>query len=114
MLSKTVFERIIDREIAAEIVHEDEWCVAFRDIHPQAPVHVLVVPRRPFASLDALTEYDEGLAGHLLLVAQRIAREEGLSEGYRIVVNTGQHGGQTVDHLHIHVLGGRSMRWPPG
>ena len=114
MPAKTLFERIIDQEIPASIVHEDSLCVAFRDIAPQAPVHVLVVPRQPVASVNEVEDGDERLLGHLLLTARRIARSEGLEGGYRIVVNTGPDGGQTVDHLHVHVLGGRAMKWPPG
>lgn len=110
----TLFEKIIAREIPAAIVHEDDRCVAFRDIDPKAPVHVLVVPRRPIPSLDALTDADADLAGHLLVVAARVAAAEGLSGGYRTVFNVGTDGGQTVPHLHLHVLGGRAMGWPPG
>lgn len=114
MSAKTLFERIIDREIPAAILHEDAHCLAFRDIAPQAPTHVLIVPRKAYPSLDALSEQDSLLAGHLLLVARSIAAREGLGSGYRVVINTGSHGGQTVDHLHVHVLGGRQMEWPPG
>ncbi len=114
MPAKTLFERIIDREIPASIVHEDSLCMAFRDIAPQAPVHVLVVPRRPVAAISEAADDDERLLGHLLLTARDIARAEGLEAGYRIVINTGPDGGQTVDHLHVHVLGGRAMGWPPG
>ncbi len=114
MAGKTLFERIIDREIAAVVVHEDPLCVAFTDIAPQAPVHVLVVPRKPFASMDAVPDGEERLLGHLLFTARRIASAKGLREGYRIVINTGADGGQSVDHLHVHVIGGRKMEWPPG
>lgn len=114
MSSKTLFERIIDREIPADILHEDEHCIVFRDIAPQAPTHVLIVPRKAYPSIDALSEQDGLLAGHLLLVARSIAAREGLGSGYRVVINTGPHGGQTVNHLHVHVLGGRQMEWPPG
>lgn len=114
MPAKTLFERIMDREIPASIVHEDSLCVAFRDIAPQAPVHVLVVPRRPVASMNDIADDDDRLLGHLLLTARRIARAERLARGFRIVINTGPDGGQTVDHLHVHVLGGRAMKWPPG
>ena len=108
----TLFERIIDGEIPADRVYEDEVCIAFRDIAPQAPTHVLVVPRTPIPSLaDGL---DAALAGHLLMVANRVAKQEKLTNGYRIVINCGEDGGQSVDHLHVHVLGGRSLEWPPG
>ncbi|MEX0911813.1 MAG: histidine triad nucleotide-binding protein [Gemmatimonadota bacterium] len=109
MAEKTLFSRIIDREIPATFVYEDEQVVAIRDINPAAPVHVLVIPRKPIVSLQELDEADRDLAGHLLLVARRIAQEEGLDSGYRIVINTGSHGGQTVPHLHLHVIGGRQM-----
>ncbi len=108
----TLFERIISGEIPADRVYEDEVCVAFRDIAPQAPVHVLVVPRKPVPALNE--GLDAALAGHLLMVASKVAQQEGLTEGYRVVINCGRDGGQTVDHLHIHVLGGRSLTWPPG
>ena len=114
MPDKTLFERIADREIPAEIVHEDDRCVAFRDVHPQAPVHVLVVPRKAIPSLDALTDADAPLVGHLLVVAKAVAAQEGLTDGYRTVFNCGRDGGQSVDHLHLHVLGGRPLAWPPG
>ncbi len=109
----TLFERIIAREIPARIVYEDEWCVAFRDIQPQAPTHLLCVPRLALAKLsDAGPEHAE-LLGRVLLGAAAAARSEGL-EGFRLVVNNGESAGQTVFHLHVHVLGGRPMTWPPG
>ncbi len=111
---KTLFERIIDREIPATIIFEDDHCIAFRDINPQAPVHVLIVPRRPIPSIDDLTPDDKDLVGHLLLTARQIARDEGLTDGYRTVFNCGSDGGQSVDHLHLHLLGGRKLKWPPG
>ena len=114
MAAKTIFQRIVDREIPADIVFEDEHCIAFRDVNPQAPTHVLLVPKRVIASLDELTEADASLAGHLLLVISRLARELGLSNGYRVVNNCGADGGQTVDHLHFHLLGQRALGWPPG
>jgi histidine triad (HIT) family protein len=110
----TIFSRIIDRRIPADILYEDDRCLAFRDIAPQAPAHVLVIPKRPIASLDALDEADGPLVGHLVIVATRLARSLGLSEGYRLVVNSGRDGGQSVDHLHVHLLGGRRLSWPPG
>ena len=111
----TLFEKIIAREIPADIVYEDERALAFRDIHPQAPTHVLVIPKRPICGVRAVGVDDESLLGHLLVVAQRVADQEGLVDtGFRLVVNDGDHGGQTVNHLHIHVLGGRALSWPPG
>ncbi|MCY4233237.1 MAG: histidine triad nucleotide-binding protein [Bacteroidetes bacterium] len=108
----TLFERIMDGEIPSDQVYEDEICVAFRDVAPQAPTHVLVVPRTPIQSLaDGL---NAALAGHLLVVANKVAQQEGLSDGYRVVINCGADGGQSVDHLHVHVLGGRALGWPPG
>jgi histidine triad (HIT) family protein len=114
MSEKTVFKKIIDREIPADIVYEDELVLAFRDINPQAPVHVLVIPRREVVSLDELTEADRELMGHLMLVAKNLAGELGLEGGYRTVINCGDEGGQEVPHLHVHLLGGRAMQWPPG
>lgn len=113
-MSKTIIQRIIDREIPAKILYEDDRCLAFADINPQAPVHLLVIPRKPIPSLADAGPEDESLLGHLLLVAGRLAREQGLANGYRTVINTGPDGGQTVDHLHIHVLGRRALGWPPG
>ena len=112
MSEPTIFERIIGREIPADILYEDALCVAFRDIAPQAPTHLLVVPREPIPRLDALA--DSALGGHLLRVATLVAKKQGLDSGYRVVINSGQDGGQTVDHLHLHVLGGRPLSWPPG
>lgn len=111
---KTIFKRIIDKEIPAEIVLEDDHCVAFRDVNPQAPTHVLIVPKKEVPSLDHMTEVDEVLVGHLFAVAVKVARQFGLENGYRTVVNCGPDGGQSVDHLHVHLLGGRTMNWPPG
>ena len=110
----TIFKRIIDGEIPAEIVYEDDLCLAFSDIHPQAPTHLLVIPRKEIPSLDALEDEDQALVGHLHLVIRNLARERGLDNGYRVVVNCGADGGQTVDHLHFHLLAGRAMKWPPG
>lgn len=110
----TLFEKIIAREIPAQIVYEDDRAIAFRDVSPQAPTHVLVVPKKPIPSLDALDEADAPLVGHLFVVARQVAADEGLAHGYRTVFNNGRHAGQTVDHLHLHVLGGRPLAWPPG
>ncbi len=114
MAEKTIFKRIIDREIPAQILHEDELCLAFVDVSPQAPTHVLVIPKKEIASLDAVTEEDALVLGHLMVTIQKLARQLGLSQGYRVVANCGTDGGQTVDHLHFHLLGGRSLTWPPG
>ena len=113
-MAKTIFQRIIDREIPADIVFEDDRCLAFRDVSPQAPVHVLVIPKKPLRSLDEVTDEQAALAGHLLAVTRKIAGELGLANGYRVVTNCGPDGGQSVDHLHFHLLGGRALGWPPG
>jgi len=112
--SKTIFKRILDKEIPADIVYEDDRCIAIRDINPQAPTHVLVIPRVEIVSLVEANEANAPLLGHLLVVAARLAAELGLTDGYRTVINCGRDGGQTVDHLHVHVLGGRQLTWPPG
>jgi histidine triad (HIT) family protein len=114
MAEQTIFERILAGEIPARIVHEDEHCAALEDISPQAPTHILVVPRRPLARLDAATPADRELLGHLLLTAAAVARARGLDRGFRIVINNGPDGGESVPHLHVHLLGGRQMTWPPG
>lgn len=114
-MQKTLFQKIADKEIPAAIVYEDELCVAFRDIAPAAPVHVLLVPRKPIPDIAATTAEDAALLAHLMLKVGDIARAEGLAEGgFRTVMNTGEQAGQTVPHLHIHLLGGRSLQWPPG
>ena len=109
----TIFQKIIDKEISADIVYEDDRALAFKDISPQAPVHILVIPKKSIAKLSDLTEDDKELAGHLLWVARELASEEKL-EDFRIVVNNGSGAGQTVFHLHVHLMGGRGMSWPPG
>jgi len=114
MPEKSIFKKIIDKEIPADILYEDEQCMAFRDVTPQAPTHVLIIPKKEIASPDAIDCEDTELIGHLWMVIRDLARQLGLSQGYRIVVNCGQHGGQTVDHLHFHLLGGRRLEWPPG
>ena len=110
----TIFKKIIDREIEANIGYEDDLCLAFHDVQPQAPVHVLLIPKKEVRSIADLTAEDQGLAGHLLLVAGKLATQLGLEGGFRLVANTGADGGQTVDHLHFHLLGGRPHQWPPG
>jgi histidine triad (HIT) family protein len=109
-----LFCKIVDGSIPSTAVYQDELCYAFADIHPQAPVHILVAPRKHIVSLAESDESDYVLLGRLLYVAAEIARAKALAKGYRVVINTGQDGGQTVDHLHVHVLGGRSLAWPPG
>jgi histidine triad (HIT) family protein len=109
----TVFGRILRGEIPCDPVHSDELCIAFRDVQPQAPVHLLVIPREPLVNLADAGPGHEALLGHLLLVAARVARQEGL-ESWRTVINSGADAGQTVFHLHVHVLGGRPLGWPPG
>ncbi len=114
MDTDTVFAKIIRREIPADIVFEDNLCIAFRDLNPQAPVHILVIPKEPIASMQEIAVEHEAVLGRLLVIAHEIAADAGLVDGYRCVINTGADGGQTVDHLHIHLLGGRHMTWPPG
>ena len=115
MAEETLFTRIIRGEIPADVVYEDDLCIAFRDIHPQAPVHVLLVPKEVVSGLQTAAPAHRDLLGHLMLVVHRIAEQEGIGEsGYRCVVNAGPDGGQEVEHLHIHLLGGRRMGWPPG
>lgn len=109
----TIFTKIINKEIPTEILYEDEKCLAFKDINPQAPVHILLIPKKEIPSLASLKEEDKALMGHLMLKAVYIAKKQNLN-GYRVVVNTNAEGGQTVYHLHIHILGGRNMNWPPG
>jgi histidine triad (HIT) family protein len=109
-----IFCQIADGTIPAKLLYEDATVVAFADMHPQAPVHVLVIPREHVSSMAAAGPEHETLLGHLLLTAAEVARAQGLDDGYRLVVNTGVDGGQTVEHLHVHVLGGRAMHWPPG
>jgi histidine triad (HIT) family protein len=113
-MADTIFGRIIRGEVPARIIHDDDRCLAFHDVAPQAPVHVLVIPKQPIASLAEVTEADTDLLGHLMVVATRLARGLGLADGYRLVVNCGRDGGQSVDHLHVHLLGGRPLGWPPG
>lgn len=110
----TIFSKIIDKTIPAAIIYEDDKCLAFRDVNPQAPVHFLVIPRIPIPRISEAHNDDAQLLGHLLIVAKNVAKKEGLDEGYRVVINDGKNGAQSVYHLHIHVLGGRQMKWPPG
>jgi len=111
---KTIFQRIIEREIPSTSVYEDDVCYAFRDINPQAPTHILIVPKKPIVRLGEASPADQSLLGHLFLTAARIARDLKLERGYRVVINNGIDGGETVPHLHLHLLAGRPLRWPPG
>jgi histidine triad (HIT) family protein len=113
-VAKTLFEKIIDKEIPASIVYEDEQCVAFRDINPGAPTHVLLVPRKPIPKLSDATAEDQALLGHLLLAAGKIATQLGVGDAFRLAINNGAGAGQSVFHLHLHILGGRPLKWPPG
>lgn len=113
-MSKTIFAKIIDREVPAKIVYEDDLCLAFHDTAPRAPMHILIVPKRTIAKLTDTTAEDRDILGHLLLKAGEIAREQGYGDAFRLVVNNGGGAGQTVFHLHIHILGGRPFTWPPG
>ncbi|KAH3870094.1 adenosine 5'-monophosphoramidase HINT1-like [Dreissena polymorpha] len=110
----TIFGKILRREIPTPYIYEDDKCVAFMDISPQAPTHFLVIPRKPIQCLDEAQDEDETLLGHLLLVAKKVAKEQGLDNGYRVVMNNGADGAQSVFHIHLHVMGGRQMEWPPG
>lgn len=113
-MAKTLFEKIIARELPASIIYEDDHCVAFKDINPGAPVHVLLVPRKPMPRLCDATPEDQMLLGHLMLTASKIAEQCGCGDAFRLVVNNGADAGQSVFHLHLHVLGGRPLKWPPG
>lgn len=114
MSEKTIFKRIIDKEIPAKIVYEDGLCLAFQDVNPQAPVHVLLIPKKEIRSLNDPDAEDQMLMGHLLMTVSRLAEQLGLKSGYRVAINCGPDAGQTVNHLHLHLLGGRAMGWPPG
>jgi len=114
MAEKTLFKKIIDREIPAKIVYEDDLCLAFEDIRPQAPTHLLVIPKKEIPSVDGIAQEDKALVGHLFLVMQKLAAERRLTGGYRVVTNCGLDAGQEVPHLHFHLLGGRRLTWPPG
>lgn len=114
-MAKTIFQKIIDREIPAKLAHEDDLCIAIHDVNPQAPVHVLIIPKKSVPRLDAATTADQALLGHLLLTAAALARKLGIAEsGYRLVINNGRDGGESVPHLHVHLLGQRPLGWPPG
>ena len=110
----TIFSKIINREIPADIVYEDELCLAFRDVSPQAPIHILVIPKKPIPKLSDATNDDQVLLGHLMMTAKKIAADEGIDNAFRLVINNGENAGQSVFHLHVHLLAGRSFSWPPG
>ena len=114
-MADTIFAKIIRGELEADIVHSDDLCIAFRDINPQAPVHILIIPRKPITGIEAMEDEDAPIVGHLLLVARDLAKKLGVADsGYRLVVNNGAAAGQTVFHLHVHLLAGRNLNWPPG
>jgi histidine triad (HIT) family protein len=110
----TIFGKIINREIPAKIVYEDEHCLAFRDVNPQAPTHVLLIPRKEIPRLSDATPEDQALLGHMMVVAGKLANQLGVGDAFRLVVNNGAEAGQSVFHLHMHIIGGRKMTWPPG
>ena len=114
MAEETIFTKIIAREIPAKIVYEDDLCLAFEDINPQAPTHLIVIPKKPIASVDDVADGDAPLVGHLFVAMRKIAAELGLGDGYRVVANCGRLAGQEVMHLHFHLLAGRGFTWPPG
>jgi histidine triad (HIT) family protein len=114
-MTKTIFQKIIDREIPAKLVHEDDLCIALHDVNPQAPVHVLIIPKQLISRIGEATPADQALLGHLLLTAAAVAKKLGLAaSGYRLVINNGRDGGESVPHLHVHLLGQRPLAWPPG
>ena len=113
-MTDTIFAQIINRQIPADIVYEDDECLAFRDVNPQAPVHILVIPKQPIARLVEAGADHQALLGRLLLAANQVAREQGVDDAFRLVVNNGAEAGQSVFHLHLHILGGRPFTWPPG
>ena len=114
MSEETIFSKIISGEIPAERVYEDELCISIKDIQPQAPFHALIIPKKLIPRIGLAEESDQQTLGHLLLVAKKIAQEQHLDEGFRVVINNGNDGGETVPHLHVHLLGGRKLSWPPG
>lgn len=113
-MSETLFTKIINREISADIVYEDDKCLAFNDINPQAPTHILIIPKKPIPKLADASDEDQAILGHLLLQAKFIANDIGIGDAYRLVINNGESAGQTVFHLHVHLLAGRAFSWPPG
>ncbi len=114
MAEETIFTKIINHQIPAKIVYEDDLCLAFEDINPQAPTHLLVIPKKPIVSVDDVAEQDATVVGHLFVVMRKIAAQLGMTDGYRVVTNCGRNAGQEVMHLHFHMLAGRAFTWPPG
>lgn len=113
-MTDTIFQDIIDGKIKTDLLHEDEYCLAFNDINPQAPTHILIIPKKSLAKVNDATEDDTALLGHLMQTAKTLAKEMNIEDGYRLVINNGAKAGQSVFHLHLHLLGGRVMQWPPG
>ena len=113
-MSETIFDKIIRKEIPSDIVYEDELCLAFKDVNPQAPIHILIIPKKTIAKVADANNDDQNLLGHMLLMAGKIAKDLGVKDAFRLVVNNGEEAGQTVFHLHIHLLAGRDFSWPPG
>ena len=113
-MTDTIFGKIIRREIPADIVYEDDLALAFKDVNPQAPTHILVIPKKPIPRLSESSQVDSSLMGHLLMTVKKVAEQANLNNGYRVVINNGVDAGQSVDHLHLHILGDRPMKWPPG
>ena len=111
---ETIFDKIIRKEIPADIVYEDELCLAFKDVNPQAPIHILIIPKKAIAKVADANNDDQNVLGHMMLMAGKIAEDLGVKDAFRLVVNNGEEAGQTVFHLHIHLLAGRSFSWPPG
>ena len=111
---KTLFEKIIAREIPAEVEYEDEHCIAIHDVNPQAPIHLLIIPKKPIARVSEAEDEDRETLGHLMLIGRDLAKKCQLEKGFRLVINNGSHGGETIPHLHVHLLGGRQLTWPPG
>ncbi|MEM9445726.1 MAG: histidine triad nucleotide-binding protein [Verrucomicrobiota bacterium] len=115
MIEKSLFEKIVDREISAEIVYEDNLSLAFKDISPQAPKHLLIIPKKRYNRIAEVPESEKSLLGHLLIVAAKVAMDAGIEDsGYRVIINNGKDGGESIPHLHLHVVGGRPLSWPPG
>jgi histidine triad (HIT) family protein len=114
MMTDNIFRKIIDKQIPAKIAHEDDLCLAFHDVKPQAPVHVLIIPKKVIRTHADVTDADRDVLGHIHLVAAKLAKDLGLADGYRLVINCEERAGQTVPHLHLHLLGGRAFGWPPG
>lgn len=113
-MTDTIFGKIIRREIPADIVYEDDLALAFKDVNPQAPTHILVIPKKPIPRLSDCSQVDSSLLGHLLMTVKKVAEQANLTQGYRVVINNGADAGQSVDHLHLHILGDRPLKWPPG